>query len=158
MDIIKSKAKSPFLIPIFISCCVVFVDIILIAFAIPNAFAASPFLIPIFTSCCVVFAMGFYLTWQWWQGHERTQALVERIRAIRAQAGLRPRHLPSWPSRYHLFSESPNWAFRLDRELNALERQRGVRVPYSQRRFSGDHEEVLNSFTRRVEALEGSQC
>ena len=48
--------------------------------------------------------------------------------------------------------------FKLDRELNALEHQRGVRVPYSQRRlFLASSEEVLNRFTRRVEALEGSQ-
>ena len=99
-------------------------------------------------------------SWQWRQRHKRIQALVERIRAIHAQAGTRPRHLPSLASSYHFFSESINWVFRLDRELNALERQRGMRVPYSRRGLSlssGEGEEVLNGFSRRVEALEGSQ-
>lgn len=93
--------------------------------------------------------------WSWRRERERIQALVKRIRAIHAQAGSHPRHLPSLASGYRFFSESINWEFRLDRELNALEHQRGVRIPYSQRRLSASTEEVLNSFTQRVEALEG---
>ena len=115
---------------------------------------------------CLLFCLGLlaawaillYGLWQWRQGHKRIQALVDRIRAIHAQAGSRPRHLPSLASSYRFFPESINWVFRLDRELNALERQRGVRVPYSQRRLSlSSTEDVLNRFSRRVEALEGSQ-
>ena len=105
-------------------------------------------------------AILLYGSWQWRQRHKRIQALVDRIRAIHAQAGTRPRHLPSLASSYHLFSESINWVFRLDRELNALERQRGMRVPHSRRGLSlssGEGEEVLNGFSRRVEALEDSQ-
>ena len=103
-------------------------------------------------------AMLLYGFWQWRQGHKRIQTLVDHVRAIHAQAGSRPRHLPSLTSSYHLFPESINWGFRLDRELNALERQRGMRVPYSQRRLSlFSTEDVLNRFSRRVEALESSQ-
>lgn len=118
---------------------------------------------PFFLVCLGIlaaWAILLYGSWQWRQRHKRIQALVDRIRAIHAQAGTRPRHLPSLASSYHLFSESINWVFRLDRELNALERQRGMRVPYSRRGLSlssGEGEEVLNGFSRRVEALEGSQ-
>ena len=103
-------------------------------------------------------AMLLYGIWQWRQGHKQIQTLVERIRAIHAQAGTRPRHLPSLAFNYRFFPESINWIFRLDRELNALERQCGMRVPYSQRRlFLASSEEVLDRFSRRIEALEGSQ-
>ena len=118
---------------------------------------------PFFLVCLgllAAWAMLLYGLWQWRQGHKRIQVLVDRIRAIHAQAGTRPRHLPSLASSYHLFPESVNWVFRLDRELNALERQRGMRVPYSRRGLSlssGEGEKVLNGFSRRVEALEGSQ-
>ena len=116
---------------------------------------------PFFLFCLGLLAAWAILLhgfWQWRQGHKRIQALVDRIRAIHAQAGSRPRHLPSLASSYHLFSERINWVFRLDRELNALERQRGMRVPYSRRRLSlVSTEDVLNGFSRRVEALEGSQ-
>ena len=116
---------------------------------------------PFFLFCLgllAAWAMLLYGLWQWRQGHKRTQALVDRIRALHAQAGTRPRHLPSLASSYHLFPESINWIFRLDRELNALERQRGMSVSYSQRRLSlYSTEDVLNGFSRRVEALEGSQ-
>lgn len=116
---------------------------------------------PFFLFCLgllVAWAMLFYGVWQWRQGHKRIQALVDRIRALHAQAGSRPRHLPSLASSYYLFPESINWAFRLDRELNALERQRGMRVPYSRRRLSWfSTEDVLNGFSRRVEALEESR-
>ena len=118
---------------------------------------------PFFSVCLGISAawvMLLYGFWQWRQRHKRIQALVDRVKAIHAQAGTRPRHLPSLASSYHLFSESINWAFRLDRELNALERQRGMRVPYSRRGLSlssGEGEEALNGFSRRIEALEGSQ-
>ena len=116
---------------------------------------------PFFLVCLgllAAWAMLLYGLWQWRQGHKRIQALVDRIRALHAQAGTRPRHLPSLASSYYLFPESINWVFRLDRELNALERQRGMRVPYSRRGLSlSAGEEVLNGFSRRVEALEGSQ-
>ena len=116
---------------------------------------------PFFLVCLGIlaaWAMLLYGIWQWRRGHKRVQALVERIRAIHAQAGSRPRHLPSLASSYHLFPESINWVFRLDRELNVLERQRGMRVPYSRRKLSSpSDEEVLNGFSRRVEALESSQ-
>ena len=116
---------------------------------------------PFFLVCLGIlaaWAMLLYGLWQWRQRHKRIQALVDRIRAIHAQAGTRPRHLPSLTSSYHLFPESINWIFRLDRELNALERQRGMSVSYSQRRLSlYSTEDVLNGFSRRVEALEGSQ-
>ena len=116
---------------------------------------------PFFLFCLgllAAWAILLYGFWQLRQGHKRVQALVERIRAIHAQAGTRPRHLPSLASSYHLFSESINWIFRLDRELNALERRHGMRVPYSRRGLSLSHgEEVLDGFDRRVEALEGSQ-
>ena len=116
---------------------------------------------PFFLFCLgllAAWAMLLYGFWQGRQGHKRIQALVDRIRAIHAQAGTRPRHLPLLASSYHLFPASINWVFRLDRELNALERQRGMRVPYSQRRLSlYSTEDVLNGFSRRVEALEGSQ-
>lgn len=106
----------------------------------------------------VAWAMLLYGIWQWRQGHKQIQTLVERIRAIHAQAGTRPRHLPSLAFNYRFFPESINWIFRLDRELNALERQCGMRVPYSQRRlFLASSEEVLDRFSQRVEALEGSQ-
>ena len=116
---------------------------------------------PFFLFCLgplAAWAILLYGFWQWRQRHKRIQALVDRIRALHAQAGTRPRHLPSLASSYHLFPESINWIFRLDRELNALERQRGRRVPYSQRGLSlSAGEEVLNGISRRVEALEGSQ-
>ena len=118
---------------------------------------------PFFLVCLgllAAWAMLLYGFWQWRQGHKRIQALVDRIRAIHARAGTRPQHLPLLASSYHLFPESVNWVFRLDRELNALERQRGMRVPYSRRGLSlssGEGEKVLNGFSRRVEALEGSQ-
>ena len=116
---------------------------------------------PFFLVCLGLLAawgMLLYGLWQWRRGHKRIQVLVDRIRALHAQAGTRPRHLPSLASSYHLFPESINWVFRLDRELNALERQRGMRVPYSRRGLSlSSGEEVLNGFSRRVEALEGSQ-
>ena len=118
---------------------------------------------PFFLVCLGIlaaWAMLLYGFWQLRQRHKRIQALVDRIRAIHAQAGTRPRHLPSLASSYHLFPESTNWVFRLDRELNALERQHGMRVPYSRRGlslFSGEGEEVLNGFSRRIGALEGSQ-
>ncbi len=116
---------------------------------------------PFFLFCLgllAAWAMLLYGLWQWRQGHKRTQALVDRIRALHAQAGTRPRHLPSLASSYHLFPESINWMFKLDRELNALERQRGMRVPYSRRGLSlSAGEDVLNGFSRRIEALEGSQ-
>lgn len=116
---------------------------------------------PFFLFCLgllAAWAMLLYGFWQGRQGHKRIQALADRIKAIHAQAGSRPRHLPSLASSYHLFSESINWVFRLDRELNALERQRGMRVPYSRRGLSlSASEEVLNGFSRRIEALEGSQ-
>ena len=121
--------------------------------------AVSPF----FLFCLgllAAWAMLLYGFWQGRRGHKRIQALVDRIRALHAQAGTRPRHLPLLASSYHLFPESTNWVFRLDRELNALERQRGMRVPYSRRGLSfssGEGEEVLNGFSRRIEALEGSQ-
>ena len=121
--------------------------------------AESPFFL-VCLGLLAAWAMLLYGLWQWRQRHKRIQALVDRIRAIHAQAGTRPRHLPSLASSYHLFSESINWVFRLDRELNALERQRGMRVPHSRRGLSlssGEGEEVLNGFSRRVEALEGSQ-
>ena len=103
-------------------------------------------------------AILLYGFWQWRQGHKQIQALIDRIKALHSQAGTRPRHLPSLASSYYLFPESINWAFRLDRELNALERQRGMRVPYSRRRLSlFSTEDVLNGFSCRVEALEGSQ-
>lgn len=114
----------------------------------------SSFLFPIFILGFGVVAIAFYSLWR----RRRIEGLIERIRAIHAQAGTRPQHLPSLPSSHHLFSESTNWTFKLDRELNALERQRGVRVPYSQRRLSFSFsEDVLNRLTRRVEALEGLQ-
>ena len=107
----------------------------------------------------VAWAMLLYGFWQWRQGHKQIQALIDRIRALHDQAGTRPRHLPLLASSYHLFPESINWIFRLDRELNALERQRGMRVSYSRRRLSlVSTEDVLNGFSRRIEALEGSQC
>ena len=116
---------------------------------------------PFFLFCLgllAAWAMLLYGFWQWRQGHKRIQALVDRVRALHAQAGTRPRHLPSLASSYYFFPESINWAFRLDRELNALERQRGMRVPYSQRRLSlYSTEDVLNGISRRLEALEGSQ-
>ena len=116
---------------------------------------------PFFLFCLgllAAWAMLLYGFWQWRQGHKRIQALVDRVRALHAQAGSRPRHLPSLASSYHLFPESINWVFRLDRELNALERQRGMRVPYSRRGLSlSAGEDVLNGFSRRIEALEGSQ-
>lgn len=116
---------------------------------------------PFFLFCLgllAAWAMLLYGFWQGRQGHKRIQALVDRIRALHAQAGTRPRHLPSLASSYYLFPESINWAFRLDRELSALERQRGMRVPYSQRRLSlYSTEDVLNGISRRLEALEGSQ-
>ena len=116
---------------------------------------------PFFLVCLgllAAWAMLLYGLWQWRRGHKRIQVLVDRIRALHAQVGTRPRHLPSLASSYHLFSARINWVFRLDRELNALERQRGMRVPYSQRRLSlYSTEDVLNDFSRRVEALEGSQ-
>ena len=119
--------------------------------------AESPFL-PILISMSMFWAILLCSLWHWRQGNKRTQALVDRIRAVHAQAGSRPRHLPSLASCYRLFPESTNWVFRLDRELNALERQHGVRVPYSQRRLSlSSSEDALNRFTRRVEALEGFQ-
>ena len=94
---------------------------------------------PFFLVCLGIlaaWAMLLYGFWQLRQRHKRIQALVDRIRALHAQAGSRPRHLPLLASSYHLFPESINWVFRLDRELNALERQRGMRVPYSQRKLS----------------------
>lgn len=116
---------------------------------------------PFFLFCLgllAAWAMLLYGLWQWRQGHKRIQALVDRIRTLHAQAGTRPRHLPSLASSYYLFPESINWALRLDRELNALERRRGMRVPYSRRGLSlSSDEEVLDGFSRRVEALEGSQ-
>lgn len=103
----------------------------------------------------VAWAMLLYGFWQWRRGHKQIQTLVDRIRAIHAQAGTRPRHLPSLAFNYRFFPENINWVFRLDRELNALERQRGMRVSYSQRRlFLASSEEVLDRFSRRVEALE----
>ena len=120
--------------------------------------AESPFLISLLLFWFTVLAILLHSLWQWRQEHKRIQTLVDRIRAIHAQAGSRPRHLPSLAGWYRLFPESINSVFKLDRELNALEHQRGVRVPYSQRRlFLASSEEVLNRFTRRVEALEGSQ-
>ena len=116
---------------------------------------------PFFLFCLgllAAWAILLYGFWQWRQGHKRIQALVDRIRAIHTQAGTRPRHLPSLASSYHLFPESINWVFRLDRELNALERRRGMRVPYSRRGLSlSASEDVLDGFSRRIEALEGSQ-
>ena len=116
---------------------------------------------PFFLFCLgllAAWALLLYGFWQGRQGHKRIQALVDRIRAIHSQAGTRPRHLPLLASSYYLFPESINWVFRLDRELNALEHQRGMRVPYSRRRLSlYSTEDVLNGFSRRVEALESSQ-
>ncbi len=115
------------------------------------------FSIPLLISSFILLATGLHFHWQWRREHKRIRALVERIRAIHVQAGTHTRRLPSSPSGTRFFPESINWAFRLDRELNALERQRGMRVPYSQRKLSlVSSEEVLNRFSRRVEALEGS--
>ena len=52
---------------------------------------------PFFLFCLgllAAWAMLLYGFWQGRQGHKRIQALVDRIRALHAQAGTRPR--PRW--------------------------------------------------------------
>ena len=65
--------------------------------------AESPFLISLLLFWFTVLAILLHSLWQWRQEHKRIQTLVDRIRAIHAQAGSRPRHLPSLAGWYRLF-------------------------------------------------------
>ena len=116
------------------------------------------FSIPLLISSFILLATGLHFHLAMAAGAQANSSLGRAHKShTRPSGNAHTRRLPSSPSGTRFFPESINWAFRLDRELNALERQRGMRVPYSQRKLSlVSSEEVLNRFSRRVEALEGS--